>query len=607
MYLTFVYFFLIKMAKIKQYLCWLLLMPGFFTPPATAQKDCKLVIHPVDTSMGVIAGLQIPSSFLTKAKCRTFVQQLPSLLMTKGYLSASVDSIWEDSSSVHLLLFTGKKYVWGRLDIDSNDWPLLNQLGYYNSSFNSKFFDEQKVNFLYHQLLSYFSNNGYPFARIYLDSILLTENLISAKLKIDKGTLYHIDTIRIRGDIKISKSFISHYLDINEDAIYQQDKIDKINRQLSQLSFLEQTQPYEVSMLNTGAEINLYLGNKRSNQVNLLIGFLPSNAQTGGKLLLTGEANIDLRNPFGNSEVFALNWKQLQTKSPRLNLLFQRPYIFHSPFGFNMNFQLYKRDSFYLNIQSQAGLSYFVSSKKSITASAQLNKTNVLNVDTVLIKITKRLPEIIDLSSSILSIQYDVNNTNYRFNPRSGNELQFSAGFGNKKVRRNNTILAIKDTLFNYGNLYDTLQQNGYVFRSRLYAAHYFPMAKQATFKTSLNAGWYQSPNYFQNELFQIGGFKLLRGFDEESIFSNRFAVGTLEYRYLLAQNGYFFVFTDIGRAAYSRSSGSYAYTYIGVGSGIAFETKTGIFNISYAVGKRNDLKWDLRQSKIHVGFVSLF
>jgi hypothetical protein len=43
------------------------------------------------------------------------------------------------------------------------------------------------------------------------------------------------------------------------------------------------------------------------------------------------------------------------------------------------------------------------------------------------------------------------------------------------------------------------------------------------------------------------------------------------------------------------------------MGMGMAFETKTGIFNISYAVGKRNDVKLDLRQSKIHLGFVSIF
>ena len=574
---------------------------------ATAQKECKLIVKHIDSSENLINDLQFPLAFSTKDKCIDYVKQLPQLLMTKGYISASVDSVWEDSSSVQLLLFTGKKYRWDSLHVDEKDWPLLNQLGYNHSSFNSKPFDQQKVNVIYNQLLDYFASNGYPFSKIYLDSIVLNNGLISAKLYIDKGVLYHIDTIIVNGNIRLSKNFITRYLDIQEHSVYQQNKLDKIDSRLAELSFLQQIQPHTISMLNTGAALNLYLQNKQSNQINALIGFLPANQQTGGKLLVTGEADLNLHNPFGNGETIGLNWQQLQSKSPRLNLLFERPYLFHSPVGINLNFELYKRDSFFLNIYFKAGLQYNISTKQSVALFVQFNKSNVLSVDTSFVIATKKLPDIIDLASTALFFQYDFNNTNYRFNPRRGNELQVLTGFGRKYIHENNIILQIRDTSFNYKSLYDTVQQKGYTFRSALSAARYFPLGKQATFKTALNAGWLQSRNYFQNELFQIGGYKLLRGFDEESIYTNLFAVGTLEYRYLLAQNSWFFVFTDIGYAAYETNSVKYNHTYTGVGTGLAFETKTGIFNISYAVGKRNDLKWDLRQSKIHIGFVSLF
>jgi hypothetical protein len=59
-------------------------------------------------------------------------------------------------------------------------------------------------------------------------------------------------------------------------------------------------------MLNTGSLINLYLKPKKSNQVNVLAGFLPSNVQTGGKLLLTVDANLRLQNAFGSGENIAL-------------------------------------------------------------------------------------------------------------------------------------------------------------------------------------------------------------------------------------------------------------------------------------------------------------
>ena len=135
--------------------------------------------------------------------------------------------------------------------------------------------------------------------------------------------------------------------------------------------------------------------------------------------------------------------------------------------------------------------------------------------------------------------------------------------------------------------------------------AHYFTAGKQSVIKTAVNAGWYESPNYFRNELFQLGGYKLLRGFDEESIYANRYAVGTLEYRYLLGINSYFSGFVDIG--ATSNNITNQSNTYVGGGIGLAFETKQGIINISFADGKRNDLPFNFRESKIHLGFVSIF
>jgi hypothetical protein len=47
--------------------------------------------------------------------------------------------------------------------------------------------------------------------------------------------------------------------------------------------------------------------------------------------------------------------------------------------------------------------------------------------------------------------------------------------------------------------------------------------------------------------------------------------------------------------------------TFLGTGLGMAFETKAGIFNVTYAVGKRDHDKFNFRQSKIHLGYVNYF
>jgi len=577
-----------------------------FSYAVHAQKACRLVITQVDTT-SKLKGVDVRTTFPSKPACEQYAQQLPGLLMAAGYISASIDSLYGDSSSVHLQLFLGKKYTWDDIRVKEEDWYVLNTLGFNRTTFHNKPFDHGKVEQVYNQLLDYFANNGYPFAKVGIDSITIDGDKLQAKLMVDKGLLYHIDSVIIGGSIKMSPNFIYHYLGIKPHDVYQQNKLDKINQRLAELPYLEQQAPWRLRMLSQGAEVTLTLQARRSNQVDILVGFLPANQTTGGKLLVTGNATLDLRNPFGNGETVGINWQQLQSKSPRLNLVFQRPYIFRSPFGFNFNFELYKKDSTYLNINGQAGLQYLLSSRQSGSVYVQTQTTKVVNLDTGLVIATKQLPPVIDATSVSLALQYEFNNTNYRFNPRSGNELQLVTSFGNKRIKKSNAVLQIKDPTFNYASLYDTIKANSYVVKLRLSAAHYFPLGKLSTIKTAVNGGWYQSPNYFQNELFQIGGYKLLRGFDEESIFTNRFAVGSAEYHYLLGQNSYLFAFADGGWARYETILTNFSHTYIGLGLGLAFETKTGVFNISFAEGKRDDTNFNFRQAKIHLGFISVF
>ena len=268
-------------------------------------------------------------------------------------------------------------------------------------------------------------------------------------------------------------------------------------------------------------------------------------------------------------------------------------------------FELYKKDSSFLNINGQLGLLYMLAPNKTGKIILQTQRTNVLQIDTFSVKASRKLPDIGDVSSVNLGVDYDVANTDYRFNPRRGNELSISASAGNKTIRKNTAITQIKDTSFNYSTLYDSIKLKAYQFRLKIKAAQYFKTGRQTVLKTGVNAGWYQSPGYFRNELFQIGGYRLMRGFDEESIYTNKYAVGTLEYRYLVGLNSNLFIFSDFGWS--DNPIIKQSNTYLGAGVGLSFETKGGIFNLSYAVGKRNDLNFDIKQSKIHLGYVSVF
>ena len=365
-------------------------------------------------------------------------------------------------------------------------------------------------------------------------------------------------------------------------------------------------------MLGSGSVLNLYLQPKRSSEINILVGFLPGNTITN-KTQVTGDVHLNLKNALGSGENILVNWQQLQPQSPRLNLGYNHPYIFNSLFGVDFSFDLLKRDSSYLQLNAVIGIQYILSANQSGKIFYQNERSYLLSggVDTGSVLITKTLPPNIDVSSGNIGIDYNFINTNYRLNPRKGNELEITASAGIKKITKNNDIINLKDPsdpAFNFNSLYDSIKLKSYRLRATAALAHYTPAGKSSALKTALNVGWFQSPQIFRNELFQIGGYQLLRGFDEESIYANRYAVFTAEYRYLVGINSYFFGFSDVGITHTNFNATNYSNNFISAGAGLEFETKFGLLNLSYALGKRNDVKFDIRNSsKIHFGYINYF
>jgi outer membrane translocation and assembly module TamA len=105
----------------------------------------------------------------------------------------------------------------------------------------------------------------------------------------------------------------------------------------------------------------------------------------------------------------------------------------------------------------------------------------------------------------------------------------------------------------------------------------------------------------------RIGGSRLLRGFDEQSIFASAYNITTFEYRMMILRNSYFFVFIDAAYVHRKFNNTIFQDFPFGFGAGITFETKIGIFGLTYALGQQKDKKVDFRSSKLHFGYVATF
>lgn len=578
------------------------------------QSNYPLHIQGIDKdSAFIITKLGVKTAFTTRYDCVAYVNQLPQYLQEKGYVTASLDSILYDSAFARIVLYAGDRYEWAQLDASQIKPSVLQAIGWREKVFVDKPMDFLQVKQWQEKILSYMENNGHPFAKVYLDSLELSNEKVSAQLKLNEGPSYKIDSIRIFGDVKIANEFLQRYLDIRNGSLFNKEKLLRVSRRMRELAYVEEEYPSKLVWLGTGSTLEMYLKPKRSSQVNILVGFLPNSDQSSSKkILITGEANLNLKNALGAGETIGLNWQQLQVKSPRLNIVYQHPYLFNTPIGLDFAFDMFRKDSTFLNVNFQLGAQYILNINQSGKLFIQRTMTIVNGVNKNFILQNYRLPDEADVGSVNVGVDYEYNNTNYRRNPTKGNEFRIITSVGTKKIKKNNEIVELKDPgnpSFEFGSLYDTIKLKTYQLRTRILAAKYFPLGKQnrSTIKIGFNGGLFQSGNIFRNELFQIGGYRLLRGFDEESQYLSQFGIGTIEYRYLVGQNSYFYAFADGGWGRNNSQNTDVDYTYFGTGLGLAFETKVGIFNLAWAVGKRSDLEFNLRQSKIHFGFVNYF
>lgn len=552
---------------------------------------------------------KVRQAFNNATQCMDYLKQLPELFRESGYLSASVDSVVYDSSRAKATLFVGPQYRWVQLNTDSITAKALVESGYGKRILPGQPVSFTQIGRLKENMLRYYENNGYPFASIRIDSPVITETDISALIRLSRGPLYHIDSIRVNGRARISSHFLQQYLGIPNGSNFNADRIDDVARRLAALPYLQEVQPADVQLLGTGSVLNLYLQPKKCSQINFLIGFFPQNSQTN-KLQLTGDVNLNLKNSFGQGESILMNWQQLQVKSPRLNFNYRQPFIFKSAFGLDVNFSLFKKDSSFLQIDARAGIQYVFAARQTGQLFFQKQNSYLLpgGVDTQQIIATRRLPPNIDVSTVNAGIEYEFSGTNNRFNPQRGNEVYFNGAVGIKTFSKNNDIVGIKDPGFDYNTLYDSINLKSYQMRLKLAAAHYFPTGKRSTLKIAFQGGWLGSPYLFRNELFQIGGYRLLRGFDEESIYASRYGVATAELRYLLAPNSYLFWFADAGTVGATYQQVNTRNNYFSVGMGMLFETRAGLLNITFALGKSDAFDFNLRSAaKIHFGYVTIF
>ena len=560
------------------------------------RQDCSLLIYSIKDE-ALLKKIEYKKAFKSKAERNKELQNVLLECYDNAYLLASYDSLVNDTTLLKAYLNFDVQYKWAHLRKGNVDEGVLSIIGFREKLYSNKPLYYKNVKKAEEKLIRYYENNGYPFASVKLDSIVIEDGKISAQLHLEKNVLEKIDSVVIKGNAKISSVYMYTYLGIKPGSLYNEGQLKKVNTRLAELPFIRSTKPATIIFTDKFNKLILNLEKKRASQFDGIIGVLPDNKT--GKVLFTGDVALKLQNGLGRGELIDMNWQRLQTQTQDLKLRLVYPFLFHTPFGVDYTFKLYKKDTTFLELDQNIGVQYMLIGGNYIKVFYD-NKTSTL-LSTSQYQYATTLPPNADVSTNMYGAGVKYEKLDYRLNPRKGYSILMNVSVGTKYIKKN---AKLSDSLYK-----DIKDFKSTVYNGDFQGSVFLPVTTRSTVRIGGQAAYLYGKDIFQNELFRIGGLKSLRGFDEESIYASSYAILSVEYRYILEQNSYLYLFGD--QAYYENNAVTLSLVGhdkpYGFGVGISFQTKAGIFSISYALGSQQGNPIEVKSGKIHFGIVNYF
>jgi outer membrane protein assembly factor BamA len=511
-----------------------------------------------------------------------FLNELYRDRINEGYLECVIDTTSIDSITFYCVHY-GRKYLIDSIFTKHPDNPERTHISRKSEiiAFNADNMIESGT-----KALKSYADNGYPFVSLQLDTILFRDSVATIFWRIDKGAPVTMDSLYIRSDDRIPRHYLTRALEWHKGKPYRESTISQADDKIRQTAFLKNAQPAALLFSNQGANLILYPARKPSNTFQGILGIRPNDIT--GRIMITGDIELRLLNSLNTGEELYLNWRKLQTQTQDLEAKTAFNYVLGSPFGPDASMKIYKRDSTFISVKLNGGISWKPNFNSSIRAFAERSTTTTL-------KPSFLFPENTNISATYFGISYSFSELDNPSNPRKGLILKGEIAQG----KRSKELLS-------------TIEQNQSIekyeaLKGELELKSFIPTFKKQCIMLGAYASSLQTDSIAQNEMYRIGGLRTIRGIDEESILATTFSIITLEYRYLIDNQTSVYVFTDQAWWEKKSIASFDRDTPFSFGLGLNLKTNSGVFSFNYALAEQFSNPILVKNAKISFGFRSVF
>lgn len=488
-------------------------------------------------------------------------------LKMNGYFLSRIDSISKKGEKYIAYLNLDKKIDSVFLKHKSISKQILQKYKFKNNYIKTPINQLEEI---LNEISTFQELKGNAFSKIKLKKLRIDNKTLYAEIDLITSKKRKIDKIILKGYDNFPESFIKNYLNINSKTTFNKKKLMEISKLSKGLDFVSETKPPETLFKKDSTLIYIYIKKIQGSSFDGLVNF---NSRENGKLQFNGYLDLKLKNVLNKGEQLNLLWNSFGNEKQEFSISVQTPYIFNSKLTPEFTFSIYKQDSTFLNINLNANLKYQIKDHTNLFATYS-SEDSQNNTEAISNNISTYKNYFIGFGYEYKITKNDVFKNDTFF-------LNINPSFGKRKTINNASQQIKIATTLTY--LLALNRKNSIYFRNK--------------------TGLLNSTNYFENELFRIGGNKSIRGFNEQSIFVKNYLLQNIEFRYQTSKSSYLYTITDLALISTTNSKEK-LYSF---GLGYLFNANNSQINISTAVGTNTKNPLDFKNTQFFVNWVNFF
>ena len=495
-----------------------------------------------------------------------------STIKKQGYFGAKVDSLLKlDSLNYQVIISKNQKVKYvdisNKDELDENTLKILN-----NYSLENGLVKFEKIDSVAKEISEILSELGYPFSEISFKNLeSINPLVISLEIDINYGTKRNIDKVVVQGYENFPKNFINNIFKPGKNKSLDVDKALAQSNLIDKSRFARNKRNPEILFTKDSTALYLYIEKIRRNSFDGFISF--NSDENSGKINIEGYAKISLNNTFNLGENINFDFKSQKNRDRALNSNIYLPYILGSALNLNYGLNLTQRDSTFTSNENiidvdmnfrnlRAGLGFQINNSTVDTEAQNVEdfKSRSINIfsDYTLVDDEDLLiPDLFKIS------------------------FRFGTGLKEQSFEKTN---------FNK-------------FSIELYKK--FNFSSKLNFQAKIFREEINSKNLVNNELLRFGGSNSIRGFDDNSIFTDGYTLLNSSLNFYINDTIYIYTIFDV--ANYSNDILNIEQDIYSGGFGFSSITKNGIVSISYSKGNNWGNRFNLKNAKINVIFAAFF